>query len=392
MAIILVPGIKGSELVDTYQLDWPTRWSLEDMVVGDVGENPRDLALVDGRYDANDVHRVRASRPLRYAYGDMVGKLRAWRAPEPLYAYSYDWRRSVEHAARGLVEFSAEIEGRLKALGRKENIQFIGHSMGCLVVRSALGLRNARDPFAGVGRVIFIAPPFHGAVGAVKMLVAGERDGWFGTDEDYRRIARSFPSVYAFTPSYDGAAVNEQGANVDLLDARNWQANVRDGEDFSSQFLSDAEALIRGSKAVYGSKSAAPLLTDAALASHADNVLVLQGVGVPTPRQLPIQTANTRNPNWCDFTQMVSDAQGDGRVHLLSSAVPGVTLAAYAGAADHGRVCRDSRIINTVSLFLEGKRPLKMKPRGPEDSATRRSRRYFEPWDGDTSDFSAYIT
>jgi len=37
MAIILVPGIKGTELVDTYPLDWPTRWSLEDMVVGDIG-------------------------------------------------------------------------------------------------------------------------------------------------------------------------------------------------------------------------------------------------------------------------------------------------------------------------------------------------------------------
>jgi hypothetical protein len=37
---------------------------------------------------------------------------------------------------------------------------------------------------------------------AMKMLVAGEKDGWFGSDEDYRRIARGFPSVYALTPSY----------------------------------------------------------------------------------------------------------------------------------------------------------------------------------------------
>lgn len=391
MAIVLIPGIKGSELVDTYPLAWPTRWSLEDMVVGDIGENPLDLALLEGRYDAHDAHRLQASRPLRYAYGEMVGKLRAWRAPESLYVFTYDWRRPIEQAAARLVEFCAEIEGRLKSLGRSEPLHFISHSMGGLVLRSALGLRNARDPFAGVGRVVFIAPPFRGSVGAVKMLVAGEKDGWFGTDEDYRRIARSFPSVYALTPGYAGAAVDEQGAEVDLFDARNWQANVRDGGEFRPEFLAGAEALLRGRRARHGGSSPAPLLPDAALAANAERVLVLQSAGVATPRQLPVQVRNARNPNWCDFAGVSSDLQGDGRVHLASSAVPGVTLAAYAGAADHGRVCRDSRIINTVSLFLEGKKALRMTPRGPDDSATRRGRRYFAPWDGDAGDFDDYI-
>ncbi len=74
-----------------------------------------------------------------------------------------------------------------------------------------------------------------------------------------------------------------------------------------------------------------------------------------------------------------------------SSAVAGVPLAAYGNAPDHGRVCRDDRIINTVSLFLEGKKPLRMTPRSPDDSAERRGRRYFEAWDGDPATLAEAI-
>jgi pimeloyl-ACP methyl ester carboxylesterase len=315
----------------------------------------------------------------------MVGKLRAWHAPEALYVFGYDWRRDIQTSAAQLAAFCAEIEGRLRALGRQEPLHLIGHSMGALVVRSALALRNAQDPFAGIGRVIFIAPPFAGALGAVRMLVAGERDGWFGVDEDYRHVARTFPSVYSLVPSYAGAAVDEHGRDVDLLDPRRWQANVREGGEFRADFLSQAAALRRGGKG-----KAPLLLADAALAAHADRVLVLQGVGLPTPRQLPVRTRNAKNPNWCDFEAQQADPLGDGRVHLESSAVAGVLLAAYTGAADHGRVCRDSRVINTVSMFLAGKRPLRLRPRGPDDPV-RRTRRYFEAWDGDVQHLAAHV-
>ncbi len=45
MAIVLIPGIKGSELVDSYLLSWPRRWSMEDMVVGDILVNNERMGL-----------------------------------------------------------------------------------------------------------------------------------------------------------------------------------------------------------------------------------------------------------------------------------------------------------------------------------------------------------
>lgn len=384
MATVLIPGIKGSELSDSYPLDWPVRWSLEDMMFGDAFENPLDFALLDGRYEANDGHRMLPSRPIRYVYGEMVGKLRAWRPNEQLHVFTYDWRRPIEHAAQKLAEFCEEVQGRQARLKRPTALNFVSHSMGGLVLRAMLGLRNPRDPFDGVGRIVFLAPPFRGSVAAAQMLVAGERDGWFGTDEDYRKIARSFPSVYQMTPHFDGSCVDEQGAAVDLLDAANWQANVRDGNGgFQACFVEDAATLLRG--------RGTGLVADAAFAEHAEQVLVLQGVGIPTPYQLTVQRGNPNNPNWFDFAGARRDELGDGRVHLRSSALPGVTLAAFASALDHGRVCRDARVVNTVCLWLEGKRALRMQPRGPEHSVERRGRSYFNVWDGDPASLASHI-
>jgi hypothetical protein len=392
MATVLIPGIKGSELADSYPLDWPVRWSLEDMVFGDAFENPLDFALLDGRFEANDGHRMLPSRPIRFAYGEMVGKLRAWKPAESLHVFTYDWRRPIEHAAQKLVEFCEELQGRQARLKRSTSLNFITHSMGGLVLRSMLALRNRKDPFAEVGRVVFIAPPFRGSVAATQMLVAGERDGWFGTDEDYRKIARSFPSVYQMTPHFGGCTVDENGAAVDLFDAANWQANVRDGSGgFDARFVADAEAFF-GRKSKRGGTSPAPILDDAALAANVENILILQGTGVPTPYQLTVQRANMSNPNWFDFAGAQKDVYGDGRVHLRSSAVAGVTLAGFAGAADHGRVCRDTRVINTVSLWLEGKRALKMQPRAPEHPVERRGRSYFGVWDGDLASLATHVT
>lgn len=391
MAIIFIPGIKGSELIDSYPLDWPRRWSIEDMVVGDLVEDPHDFALAEGRYDAAEGHWMRPGRLIHYAYGSMITKLRNWKRSEPLYTFSYDWRKPLELSAQRLVRAMDTLAGRERAAGRTPELQFITHSMGGLLLRSALGLRNRRNPFDGIGRIVFIAPPFRGAIGAPYALVVGERDGWFGTDEDYRSIARTFPSVYQMTPSWAAAALDSAGESLDLFDAANWQANVRDGGQFKARFLADAEAFVRGAKGQFGGVSGAPMLSDAALARHADKVLVLCGAGLDTRRQLPVQSDNSRNPNWFDFAHACSDEQGDGRVHFSSAALRGVTLAGFANAGDHALLCRDERVTNLTCLWLEGFKALKMTRRSPQHSVDRPSRTYFELWDGKAASFAKHI-
>lgn len=389
MAIIFIPGIKGTELVDTWPLDHPRRWPRTEAMPGDMIDDPWALALVDGRYDM-DGHWMQPSRLVHQAYGPMIHRLRWALTPEPVYAFGYDWRKRLEDSALLLVRMLEEVTAREKASGRDGELSLVSFSMGGLLLRSALALRSKRDPFAGIHRVVFIAPPFRGALGSAHALVAGDNDDRLGTDPAYRKIARGFPSIYQMTPSWPTAAVDEDGRNVDLFDPSNWQDNVAQGRTFRSDFLRDAEAFVRGRKARHGGDSQAPMLADTILAAHPDKVLIACGSGQPTPCSLPVRTHNRSNPHWFDFAQMQLDTHGDGRVWMRSAAIKGVTLAAFADSDVHGLLCRDTRIASLVCAWLQtGKAPM-LTPRTPTDSIKRR-RRHFNQWDGNPNSFDKHV-
>lgn len=389
MAVIFIPGIKGTELVDTYPLDHPQRWPTPGTPTGDMIESPHEFALIDGRHDT-DGHWMQPSRLVHQICGPMIHKLRTQLAPEPVYAFGYDWRKPLEDAALRLVRMLEDVCAREQAVGRSAELKFVTHSMGGLLLRSALALRNRREPLADVSRIVFIAPPFRGAMGSPYALVAGETDDWFGTGPDYRKVTRGFPSVYQMTPSWPAAAVDEDGHEVDLFDPANWQANVAQGNSFQPDFLRHAEAFVRDRKARHGGHSPAPMLGDATLAGTTDKVLVICGSGLPTPCSLPVLTRNRANPNWFDFANMGMDAHGDGRVWMPSAAIKGATLAGFANSGNHVLLCRDERVNHLTAQWLSGHKAVALKPRSPQD-AVKRHRQYFQPWDGHIESLVTHI-
>ncbi len=391
MATILVPGIKGSKLVDTYPPDFRVRWSLEDLVAGDLFEDPLDFELRDGLYDADDRHVFREWELMNAAYKPMIHRLRKW-VDQRLYLFPYDWRLPIEVNAARLNDFIDHIAAKLGSRGGQE-INFIAHSMGGLLLRSALGLRRPR-PFDGIGRVVFIAPPFRGTCEAARTLVAGEKTGWLGNSEDFRKLARGFQSVYQLLPSFSGAMVNAKtGKALDIFDVSCWQRNVVNAPTFRKDFLVNAEAFLKAGRAARGGDSAAPMLSDAGLRRHASQILILQSAGHPTLRRVPVDCGNLPNPNWFDFAAAKSDEQGDGRVHLRSAAIRGITLAAYQGAKLHGLSCRDETIINSVAMWLQDGRLIRMRPRNRQDRVRRKraAADYFQPWDGRSKSLSSHI-
>lgn len=391
MAIVLIPGIKGSKLADTYPPHFDVRWSLEDLVVGDLFEDPLDFELRDGLYDARDEHLFREWELMNVAYKPMIHRLRQW-VDRRLYLFPYDWRLPIEYNAVRLNEFINHVKGKLAHHG-DEPIDFVAHSMGGLLLRSALGLRRPR-PFEGIGKVVFVAPPFRGSCDTARVLIAGEKNGWFGSSEDFRKLARGFQSVYQLLPSYPDALVNEAtGERLDVFDKGCWQENVRRASTFRSDFLANAEAFIKAGRARHGGESAAPVLGDRALSGHREQLLVLLSVGHQTLRQVPVDCGNKANPNWFDFAGARSDDLGDGRVHMRSAALKGVTLAAYRGTRVHGMMCRDETIINSTAMWLQRGRLLRMQPRRRGDRV-RRSRRkadHFAPWDGKVGSLISHI-
>ena len=391
MPIIFIPGIKGSELVDTYPIDFKVRWSLEDMVVGNVFEDEEDFLLKDGLYD-KEVHLFREWQPIKYAYGRLVKRLRE-RDPH-CYVFTYDWRRELEHSAIRLAEFIQHISGRhAKKTGVMPEIGFVTHSMGGLVLRSALGRILSLEPTPRVGRIVFIAPPFRGATDIPKTLIAGEKNGWFSDEEVYRKLARSFPSVYQLVPSFENALVSmETGKSLDPFDIVNWQKNVTErGKGIQHSFLKNGEAFVRGNLAQLGGSSRAPMLDEKTFVErHGEKTLILLGTGHKTTWQIPVIQQNRRNPNWFDFANAERDTDGDSRVHLKSAAIAGVTLAAFDTQADHGKVCRNENILRAVERWINSGKVLKMKPRTSQNSLKRPGKTYFSNWNGSVSTFALH--
>lgn len=391
MATILVPGIKGSKLADTYPPDFRVRWSLEDMVTGDLFEDPLDFELRDGLYDVSDRHVFREWELMNAAYRPMIHRLRKW-VDERLYLFPYDWRLPIERNAVRLNDFVDHIAGKLAYRGAEE-INFVAHSMGGLLLRSALGLRKPA-PFRGIGRIIFVAPPFRGTCETARVLIAGEKHGWLGNSQDFRKLARGFPSVYQLLPSFKSALVNsDTGKNLNVFDAGCWQRNVVNAPTFRSDFLANAEAFIKAGSAQQGGHSDAPMLSEASLRRHASKILILMSAGHETLRRVPVECKNRRNPNWFDFDSASIDDLGDGRVHMRSAAIRGITFAAYHGAKLHGLTCRDEMIINSVAMWLQEGRLVKLQPRTSKDPVRRRLKAasFFSPWDGRITSLSDHV-
>ncbi len=230
------------------------------MAIGNIWEDEEDFLLRDGLYD-KDFHLFREWKPIKYAYGRLVKRLRE--SDPHCYMFTYDWRRESEHSGERLAEFIQHISGRHTQKGKKPEVGFVTHSMGGLVLRSALGLISSLKPSPQVGRIVFIAPPFRGALDVPKTLIAGEKNGWFSDKEGFRKLARSFPSVYQLVPSFENALVSEKGTPLDPFDINNWQENVtQSGKGSQESFLKNGEAFVQGKCAKFGGFSRAPMLKE----------------------------------------------------------------------------------------------------------------------------------
>ncbi len=389
MAIIFIPGIKGTELVDVHALRQPSRWPMEGALPGSMIEDVAMFALHETGADT-PAYDLAPGGVVSRNCAPLVHALRRKLTPEPVVVFGYDWRQPLERSARHLALFLEELATSERRAGRSPELRFVTHSMGGLLLRSALALRGADDPLAGIGRIVFIAPPFRGSLGTTFALIAGETDDWLGVGPEQRKIARTFASVYQMTPSWANAAYDEDGHELDLYDPGNWQHNVACGRGFPAGVLRDAEAFVRGAQARHGGHSDAPMLADSILAAAPDKVLVICGSGEPTPCTLPVLTRNRPNPNWFDFASMRMDVHGDGRVWMPSAAIAGVPLAAFESSGAHALICRDERVIALASRWLAGLAAVRLAPRGPHDPL-QRPEATFGVWDGSLDSLDLHV-
>ncbi|MER5224561.1 esterase/lipase family protein [Streptomyces flaveus] len=228
-AVILIPGIMGSELVDitTGRTLWglsDPRWYVSAWTSGTsltaLRLTPEERSGQYGRVLATRLIRFPAFAPVLAGlspYEQLLKGLRAvvWH-PAAAAEFAYDWRLPIAHNAALLAKFArrhledwrahpAYAEGRARRVGRRADAEgdvpsrlvLVAHSMGGLLAWQA-----CQDPDLArqVRTTVTLGTPFFGAPKAVVMLGSGR--GVPLPRGRLQRLAVTLPGVYDLLPAY----------------------------------------------------------------------------------------------------------------------------------------------------------------------------------------------
>jgi len=355
-AVIVVPGIMGSELVDT--LTNEKLWGSSDphwyVDAWTTGRPLRKLNLTPDE-DGGKYERVHATRLLRSPsfapilrgfdpYTKIMNKIKNVVAhPHALREFPYDWRLPVEHNTQLLAEVCrrhlqdwSRHPAQLTAMQDDPDrsppqLVIVAHSMGGLV---ATGLASIDYDLATVRQIITLGTPFYGAVSAALLINSGVGGPRLFPRTQLSVLARGLPGVYDLLPTYRCVDV---GSTAEKLSP-------------------SSVARIGGSSAL--AQAAADRRKNRIGLSPIDLVQIV-GVRQRTPQSLVITDGMARGEEYtCKPTRdnqlERTDVGGDGVVSRESSELAG-TSAGMPIAQSHGALAKaiEATIVVTDVLLRE---------------------------------------
>jgi pimeloyl-ACP methyl ester carboxylesterase len=213
-AVIVIPGIMGSQLVDTDAGD--VLWGLSPrsyLRFWTGGTGLERLRLTD-QERAGKVGRIRATGLLRFPAASPVfggfepytrlvlAARRSLTHPDALWEFAYDWRLPVTFNAAQLgdvVDAHIRRWRRHRMGSRDAKVVLIAHSMGGLVARCFAGTMGGT---AVVRETVTLGTPFFGAVKAAYLLNAGRGAPVWLPRTRLRELALTLPGVHDLLPTY----------------------------------------------------------------------------------------------------------------------------------------------------------------------------------------------
>ncbi|MGW7002591.1 lipase/acyltransferase domain-containing protein [Streptomyces sp. NPDC054933] len=226
-AVVVVPGIMGSELKETTtgRTIWGlsgASWLLKAWLTPK-GLKPLQLTEdeLEGRYGrVRPAGLLRASAWTPYFQGvepyralvDAVGSCVA--DPAAVLQFGYDWRLPVAVNARLLADAARthltawrrhpahDAARRHRVDERPARLVFVAHSMGGLVTRAALDPAYDSDLAADTRGVYTLGTPFSGAVKATAILNSGRGAPMPLPHVQLRTAAATMPGLYDLLPQY----------------------------------------------------------------------------------------------------------------------------------------------------------------------------------------------
>lgn len=342
-AVMLVPGILGSELIDP-EHDGERIWGL----------TPKALAsaLVTGRiYDRLRDPRLRPGRLLRVPgalpglgrmdpYSALADEIRRTvRHPDAFLEYPYDWRRPVADVARELAADAADhlMRWRQNPLGSREaTLTLIGHSMGGLICQRAAECHRDSLADTDLHQILTLGTPFGGSVRAVRAMASGEvlPLNWAiprRTKQRLRSLALETESVYDLLPTYP--CVGSEGSRADPA---------------TPDTLRAIGGLPELARAAFERRAALDDLT-ADTARRSPSIFALVGESQPTLQSFSVTAGETSFYESVDGTRW----SGDGTVHFRA-AYPTGGEPATGLPQDHGALAKTEEALFFVRTKLLG--------------------------------------
>jgi pimeloyl-ACP methyl ester carboxylesterase len=341
-AVILLPGIMGSELVATdtgvtlwglssrsYATFWTSGSHWEDLKVTE-----DELAGRTGRVEARRLLKFPAFAPVLRGfepYSKLSASLREIvNHDDAILEFPYDWRLSVAHNARHLATAAERhlAQWRSHRFGSRDaRLVLVAHSMGGLLARFFTGvLGGGRD----VRLTIAVGTPFQGSANAILTMNRGSGAPLPLPRKRLLELAVSLPSIYELLPSYR-CVVQQDGLTRTLT-----------AEDVSS---------------LGGSSD----LADAALRVHrildkvsVDNLRTMIGIEQPTVQSVRIRDGVAEPLNYIVEDREVVDWSGDGTVY--TQVASGGLEPIFAITQTHGALTRTPEVISALRFVLTKRR------------------------------------
>jgi hypothetical protein len=213
-AVIVIPGIMGSQLVDVETGD--VLWGLSSLGYlrfWASGDGLGRLQLTDQEREGK-ADRIKATQLLRFPavspifggfepYTRLVATIRhALVHPDAICEFAYDWRLPVAFNAARLGDAVEEHlrRWRMHRMGSKDaKVVLVAHSLGGLVARYFTGLIGGAQV---VRQTVTLGTPFFGAVKAAYLLNAGQGAPVPLPRIRLRELAHTLPGIHDLLPSY----------------------------------------------------------------------------------------------------------------------------------------------------------------------------------------------
>ena len=310
--IIVIPGITGTKLFNSNDPNRRTIWSGLKMFFANIHK----LKLQkDGKHDRSPDVIIERADIENLAYSEIINYLKA--QDYRVFIFGYDWRKSNIETGKALGAFIDKLRDKLNT----GSFNFLTHSMGALVLSGYLKSLTEEERNKIVNKGILTVPPFLGSVEASFNLIIG-KSRFLNTSDDFRKVARTFPSIYELLPVYEGAfgfENPETEANFNPYDFATYWQRVKDvdREDTRKKHRLIAHRL----KELGKSRDQNNFLFDFSHCkkSFRDKFVVICGGKSETKESIFIQDKKRHIKNYFDFGYYEDSEDGDGTVPLPSA-------------------------------------------------------------------------